>query len=154
MYLTNRTDEEVVLKNSIIVGKSLENAATDGELDKTRGLITPRTDSFRVENVHFANFDNTMTVLKSVSFGWNIKKWVTGGKLTKFSGITYSGISAKKMFWENWRREIYEDTDGSLTGKGVKSWVTPTGPHLSSSPKCTTTAAELADWDNGVICSA
>jgi hypothetical protein len=107
VHLTNRTDEEVVLKNSIIVGKSLGNFATDGELERTRGLITPRTDGFRVEGVHFENFDKKMTVFKSISFGFHFKKWVTGGKLTKFSGITYKNINTNKMFWENWRREIY-----------------------------------------------
>ena len=42
------------------------------------------------------------------------------------------------MFWENWRREIYEDIDGSLSGKGSHVWITPAGPHLSKSPKCET----------------
>ena len=56
MYLTNRTDEYVVLRNSIIVGKSAGNSATDGELVNTRGLITPRTDGFLVDGVHFENF--------------------------------------------------------------------------------------------------
>ena len=60
-----------------------------------------------------------MTVFKSVSFGWHFKKWVTGGKLTQFKGITYKKIDCKKiMFWEKWRREIFEDIDGSLSGKG------------------------------------
>ena len=56
MYLTNRTDELVVLRNSIIIGKSIGNSATDGELENTRGLITPRTDGFLVDGVHFENF--------------------------------------------------------------------------------------------------
>lgn len=56
-----------------------------------------------------------MTTFKSISFGWLMKKWVTGGKLTRFEGITYENVSSKKIFWENWRREIYEDIDGSLT---------------------------------------
>lgn len=55
--MTNRTDEFVVLKNSLIVGKSTYNAADSSELIQTRGLITPRTDGFKVENVHFENFD-------------------------------------------------------------------------------------------------
>lgn len=153
IYLTNRTDEEVILRNSIIVGRSLGNAASDGELMTTRGLITPRTDGFRVVNVHFENFANTMTVFKSISFGWHFKKWVTGGKLTRFSGISYAKVSSNKMFWENWRREIYEDIDGSLTGRGVHSWVTPSGPHLQSSVKCMTSTSENLTWDNGLICS-
>ena len=58
------------------------------------------------------------------------------------------------MFWERWRREIYEDVDGSLTGKGKPTWVTPSGPHLSKSPKCATTPEESEKWDDGVICSS
>lgn len=130
----------------MIVGKSLGNHATDGELDLTRGLITPRTDGFRVENVHFANFDGTMTVFKSVSFGWHFKKWVTGGKLTRFKNISYENINSKMIFWENWKREIYEDIDGTLTKNSSPRWVTPNGPHLSS---CTPST----DWDDGAICS-
>lgn len=141
-YLTNRTDEDVILKNSIIVGKTLGNAATDGELNLTRGLITPRTDGFLADNVHFANFDGTMTVFKSISFGFHFKKWVTGGKLSRFRSISYANINSKMMFWENWRREIYQDLDGSLTGQGAQRWVTPAGPHLSKSTKCTTTTAD------------
>ena len=131
-YLTNRTDEEVILQNSIIVGKTVGNHASDGELDLTRGLITPRTDGFKADNVHFANFDGTMTVFKSVSFGYHIKKWVTGGKLSRFNAISYAGISSDMMYWENWRREIYEDMDGSMTLRNVPVWVTPSGAHLSS----------------------
>lgn len=76
VYLTNRTDEEVILRNSLIVGKSLGNPADDSDLENTRGLITPRTDGFRVESTHFANFDKKMTVFKSCSFCWHFKKWV------------------------------------------------------------------------------
>lgn len=142
------------MRNSLIVGKSIGNPADDADLENTRGLITPRTDGFKVENVHFANFDKTMTVFKSCSFCFHFKKWVQGGKLTKFSGISYAGItSEKKIFWENWRREIYEDLDGSLTGKASHSWLTPSGIHLKSQAACSTTDTESALWDNGVICS-
>ena len=98
--LTNRTDEDVVLKNSVIVGKSIGNHATDGELVNTRAIITPATDGFKVFNVHFENFDNKMTVFKSVSCGDNFMKWVNGGKLTRFEKISFKNVSSKKMFWE------------------------------------------------------
>lgn len=142
------------MRNSLIVGKSIGNPADDADLENTRGLITPRTDGFSVENVHFENFEKTMTVFKSCSFCFHFKKWVQGGKLTKFTGITYAGItSTKKIFWENWRREIYEDLDGSLTGKAAHSWVTPSGIHLKDQTACTTSSAEATSWDDGVICS-
>ncbi|KAL4508253.1 hypothetical protein ABPG72_003557 [Tetrahymena utriculariae] len=152
-YLTNRTDEEVILRNSLIVGKSLGNPADDSDLVNTRGLITPRTDGFRVENTHFANFDNKMTVFKSCSFCWHFKKWVQGGKLTKFTGISYFNIKSNKIFWENWRREIYQDLDGTLSGRGKPAWITPSGAHLSNQAVCQSTSDEQTQWDNGVICT-
>ncbi|EAR99597.2 IPT/TIG domain protein (macronuclear) [Tetrahymena thermophila SB210] len=153
VYLTNRTDEEVILRNSLIVGKSLGNPADDSDLENTRGLITPRTDGFRVESTHFANFDKKMTVFKSCSFCWHFKKWVQGGKLTKFIDISYANINSNKIFWENWRREIYQDLDGSLSGRGKPSWITPSGPHLKSQTSCATTSDENNQWDDGVICT-
>jgi hypothetical protein len=103
--------------------------------------------------VHFANFDGTMTVFKSVSFGYHIKKWVTGGKLSRFNAISYAGISSDMMYWENWRREIYEDIDGSMTLRNVPVWVTPSGAHLTSQTECATSTAEAATWDDAVICT-
>ncbi|KAL4484574.1 hypothetical protein ABPG74_019751 [Tetrahymena malaccensis] len=155
VYLTNRTDEYVILQNSLIVGQSAGNPALIQDLQGSYGAITPRTDGYRIENVHFANFIQNMTVFKSCSGCSNFMLWVQGGKLTLFKGITYENISTSNyMFWDNWRREIYQDLDGSLTGRGSQAWVTPAGPHLTNQSSCSTSQAENSKWNNAVICSS
>jgi len=59
----------VTLQNSVIVGYSAGNAPLDidNTLRETRGLITPRTDGFKVVNLKFVNFGATMTPLKACS---------------------------------------------------------------------------------------
>ncbi|KAL4508252.1 hypothetical protein ABPG72_003556 [Tetrahymena utriculariae] len=154
VYLTNRTDEYVILQNSLVVGQSTGNPADVSDLQATYGIITPRTDGYKVSSVHFANFIPNMTVFKSCSFCFHFLKWVQGGKLTLFSGITYENIQTPKyMFWENWRREIYQDLDGSLTGRGTQAWLTPAGQHLINQPACATTQADQTKWNNAVICT-
>ncbi|EAR87205.2 IPT/TIG domain protein (macronuclear) [Tetrahymena thermophila SB210] len=153
-YLTNRTDEYVILQNSLIVGQSVGNPADVSDLQSSYGLITPRTDGFKVQSVHFANFIQNMKVFKSCSFCWHFKKWVQGGKLTLFSQITYESISTNNyMYWDNWRREIYQDLDGSLSGKGSQQWITPAGPHLVNQKSCQTSSQDMIKWNNAVICS-
>lgn len=57
------------------------------------------------------------------------------------------------IFWENWKREIYEDLDGTLTGQGGHRWVTPSGYHLKSQTACSTSPSDNLNWNDGVICN-
>jgi hypothetical protein len=130
----------------LIVGKSRGNSNGNEYYANARAIITPRTDGFIAKNVQIYNFDSNMTLLNSCSFCYHGKVWVTGGKNTKFQNIMVdsSASSAKRIFWENWRREIFWDTDGSLTGS--RSYLVPTKPHLSNIPGCT------AAYGNTIIC--
>ena len=56
------------------------------------------------------------------------------------------------MFWGGWRSEIYEDIDGSLTGKQSRVWITPQKPHLAVSKNCTNMDEKL-NWDDALICT-
>lgn len=82
-----------------------------------RGVITPQTDNFAVVNVKFNNYPEGMTIFKSCSQCWFIKKWIQGGRQTRFKQIVYepSVTTSIMIFWENWRKDIYFDEDGSLT---------------------------------------
>ena len=80
-----------------------------------------------------------MTPFQSCSKCFHFKVWITGGKLSRFTGISYKNINSQSyIYWENFRREIYEDTDGSLSGKGSPTWITPFGPHLNKTLECAT----------------
>jgi hypothetical protein len=58
----------VTAKQSIIVGYSNGNKPQNmADLNKVRGIITPRTDGFRADDVTFVNFAPNMTPLQSCS---------------------------------------------------------------------------------------
>lgn len=69
LHLTNLTKEEVVLRDSLIIGMSNGNSET---LDyhvkyETCALIAPRTDGFRSLRNKFINFGAGMNLIESVS---------------------------------------------------------------------------------------
>jgi len=59
----------VTAKNSIIVGFSIGNPPDniDVAYKNTRGLVTPRTDGFKGQNLSFYNFGATMTPFQACS---------------------------------------------------------------------------------------
>lgn len=67
-YQANLTLQNVTAKQSVIVGYSSSNSPKDlTTLKNVRGIITPRTDGFRADDITFANFAPGMTPLKSCS---------------------------------------------------------------------------------------
>jgi hypothetical protein len=83
-HLTNFTKELVVAQNSIIIGQSASNGRTAENLTGAFGIITPRTDGFKVSNVSFYHFPSTMTVFKSCSQCEDEDLRATTGKSTFF----------------------------------------------------------------------
>jgi hypothetical protein len=83
-HLTNFTREMVVAQNSIIVGQTVSNGRNNSNLTGVFGIITPRTDGFKVSNVSFYHFPSTMTVLKSCSVCEDMDLRATTGKSTFF----------------------------------------------------------------------
>lgn len=71
----------------------------DVDYDKSRGVIASRTDGLKVKDIRFYNFGATMTPLQSCSECYHFKLWVTGGKTTYFSNISYNNIQGKYIFW-------------------------------------------------------
>lgn len=163
-HKTNYTKEFVVAENSIIVGYSNGNAPSDIDqlYNNARGLIASRTDGLKVSGITFFNFGATMTPLQSCSECWNNKVWVTGGKSTHFENIKYENILGEYIFWEQHRREIFIDLDGTLTEPirsdlGIASQssatISPYRPSLMVPNHCYATADLTTDkWDDSVYC--
>jgi hypothetical protein len=149
----------VSAKQSIIVGYSSGNAPSDPkDLKNVRGIITPRTDGFRADDVTFVNFKENMTPLKSCSKCESILFQVTGGKSSFFNNIKFENILGDYIFWNNWRREIFIDEDGTLTkpittalGKpqGTSGTITPYFDHLNIPDHCYNI---INLWDNSTYC--
>ena len=106
IHKTNFTKQAVVFEDNVVLGISGGNAPAnvDDTFRNARGIITSRTDGLVVRNTKFINYGLTMTPLQSCSECFHYKLWVTGGKTTFFENIYYENISAKYIFWENWRR--------------------------------------------------
>lgn len=60
-HLTNFSKEFVVVQDSIIIGKTLNNGLPDADLSGTFGVITPRTDGFKVSGLKLINFPAATT---------------------------------------------------------------------------------------------
>lgn len=90
-----------------------------------------------------------MSPFESCSECYHFKKWVQGGKEAHFQGISYTNVVTNKVWWANWRKEIYWDKDGSMTGSNEPAFVTPNYPHLAELRNCAVSAA----WDDAVICT-
>ena len=116
-HKTNYTKELVVAEDCLVVGYSQGNAPEniDIEYKNARGVIASRTDGLKFSGIRFHNFGPTMTPLQSCSECYHFKLWVTGGKTTFFENIQYTNVEGNYIFWENWRREIFIDIDGTMT---------------------------------------
>jgi len=153
------TLQNVTAKKTVIVGFSAGNAPADmNTLRGTRGIITPRTDGLRVDDVTFANFGPLMTPLQSCSKCEHRLFHVTGGKTTFFNNVKYANIQGSFIFWNRWRREIFIDEDGSLTvpiktalnlPTGNFGGITPYFDHLRIPGRCFNITAR---WDNSTYC--
>lgn len=77
---------------------------------------------------------------------------VTGGKNTFFNNLTFfNSTNANFLFWEKNRREIFWDTDGSLTNVTGGAYVVPYKIHLDGINGCTVN--NTAQWNSSIICA-
>lgn len=153
IHQSNFTKEEVVLTESIIVGRSQGNAATLAFHLNSKAVIMPRTDGFAVTNVAFHNFGTNMILVEGSSENDNVKLWVQGGKqVGRFSGIKKVACDdAKIVKWLGPRTNYVLDEDGSLTGKLAKTYFTPYYPYFDDVTQCKREAG--ANYDNSVVCT-
>jgi hypothetical protein len=157
-HKTNFSKELVVAQNNVIIGQTLSNGLPDASLSGTFGIITPRTDGFKVSGVRFYNFPTTMTVFQSCSVCNNGDLVVTSGKASFFEGISYTNVLGKYIQWNGPRRNIFYDIDGSLSssifsGSTVRpnSTILPYYLHNDISGKCFN-ATNQTMWDTSLIC--
>jgi hypothetical protein len=64
--------------------------------------------------------------------------------------IDSSASTARKIFWEKHRREIFWDLDGSITGWPEGAYLSPYKPHFEGLSEC-----EIRNdtaWNSSVVC--
>jgi hypothetical protein len=60
----------------------------------------------------------------------------TGGHTYEIEGIKYVGTINQKVKWGYYKTDIIHDIDGSVSGKNVESYITPSMPHLKDHSNC------------------
>lgn len=144
-----------MLENSIIVGRSaFGNEATLKSHINSRAIILPRTEGFAVKNISMHNFGSGMILVESASENDNGLLLVTGGKYTgRLSGIRKVQCQdARVVKWVGPRTNMFEDVDGSLTGKGIKTYLAPFNGQFIGVEGCVREVSNI--YDDSIVCSA
>jgi hypothetical protein len=72
-----------------------------------------------------------MAALGSCSHCFHPASTDSGGRTTTFSGLTFDGLTVKRRIrYQPPYREIFYDSDGSLTSLEAGSWAVPEWTHL------------------------
>jgi hypothetical protein len=86
---------EIKIKSAIVVGKST-NTETSLDAASPRGIITPRTDYFKLDAASFINFNfNTAAALGSCSHCFNEATTDSGGRTSSVKGLTYTNVTKR-----------------------------------------------------------
>jgi hypothetical protein len=133
--LTSEYGNEMAQINyATIVGRSYLN--DDNRLigATPRGIITPRTDNFVVQGARFYNYNwGDAAALGSCSHCFHPAATDSGARTITFRNNTLDATVQRICNYQYPWRAIYYDEDGSITGKGAKSWMTPHFPHHNQS---------------------
>lgn len=157
-HKTNFTKEPVIVQDCIIIGQTATNGLPLANLSNAYGLITPRTDGFRVNGLKFINFPSVMTVYQSCSVCHNELVRVSTSKSQYFERIVYTNVSSKFIFWNGPRLHIFYDVDGTMSSNlfngptaRPNSAIMPYFTHNEIAGVCVN-ATDMAKWDTSLIC--
>lgn len=134
----------------LVVGRS---ANADPDLDGLavgpHGIITPRTENFRIDGTHFSSFDHWSdgAALGTCSHCFHAAATDSGARTVTVEGLSFDSSVPQRIRYQYPYRAIFHDQDGSLTGQGKKSWATPYWPH-NDQPECKVSTAE----HDGIVC--
>ena len=136
------------LNGAVVVGRSNNNQESMGS---PHGIITPQRDGFWVKNVNFHNFNfNSAAALGSCSHCFKPPATDSDSRHVNFSGLTFASTVDKKIRYQFPFKGIYEDHDGSLTGKGPGSWATSDWNHNKWLTQC---SVDSTVYD-GILCDS
>jgi hypothetical protein len=146
--ITNSFGREMArVNNGMIVGRT-SNTHPLLEAATARGIIGPRSDDFLIENTRFFNWDwGESAALGSCSHCFHTASTDSGARTVATRNLTFDDSVTRIFNFGYPHRAIFEDLDGSLTGKGAGSYATYYYPHHEV-PEC---EVDLEYW-GGVFC--
>jgi len=138
------------VEGGIVVGRT---SNSEPVLDKASviGFFGPRTEGFQVNGLKFYNYDfNKSAGIANCSHCWHDNATDSGSRTVRFSKLHFEKVPMKIKYHTPFKA-IFFDKDGTLTGKGPKSWATPYYPHndWTSTGEC---AVDKAGYD-GIVCN-
>lgn len=145
----NAADNMAQIKKALVIGRS---ANTEPALDNSspHGIITPRTENFTVSEIRFYNYNwNNAAAIGSCSHCFHSASTDSGARQVSFSDLYFDETVTRKIKYQFPHHAIYYDKDGTLTGKGPKTWATPHEKHHEL-PECETNL----DMYDGVVCDS
>lgn len=140
-------DNTTRIDNALIIGRT-NNSELALEISEPYGIIGPRTENFRVDNVRFYNFDwNNASALSSCSHCFHPAATDSGARTIRFSKLKFDSSVKRLANYQYPWKVMFLDEDGSLTGKGPGSWASPYYAHHNVS-EC----EHNATYYGGVFC--
>jgi hypothetical protein len=146
---TESGDKRAGIYNSTVVGRSDGNGDWLLDANDPVGVITPRSENFTVSGVNYYRYDwNKTAAIATCSHCWHDQATDSGARTQTFSRQSFDTVTRKIRYTTPFKA-IFYDLDGTLTGKGAKSWATK---HYGSFnvPECEHKEEEY----NGVVCDS
>jgi hypothetical protein len=120
------------LEGALVIGTSGMGGRTG------RGIITPQTEGWSVRGAHFFNFP-TGAALGQCSHCFEVNRADTDADTVRFKELEFDDATVpRRIGWTTFRKGIFHDEDGSLTGIGPDTWATTYYKHN--------------DWVNSTAC--
>lgn len=145
-------DERAGVYDALVIGRT-------GNVEKKllesspKGIIGARSENFTINGAQFYNFDwsdpwgREAAALSTCSHCFHPQATDSGARTISTSNLVFDATCTTKIRYQYPWKAIFHDLDGSLTGKGAKSWATYHYPHLNVS-EC----EHHADVYDGVTC--
>jgi hypothetical protein len=146
-------DNMAQINGGLVIGRSA-NSEPRLEEASPHGIITPRSENFTVTGVRFYKFDWLQAAaLGSCSHCFHPASTDSGARTVTFSGLYFDDTVTKRIRYQFPHLAIYFDKDGTLTGKGPKTWATP---YLKQHelPECDYKDMTKRALFDGVVCDA
>lgn len=123
-------DDYAKVIGGLVIGRT-ENSQDEIDWGSPHGIITPRTENFRIEGTKFYNYNwNDAAALGTCSHCFHAAATDSGARTIRVSDLWFDESTVtKRIFYQEPFRAIIHDLTGSLTDLGAGSWATPYWKH-------------------------
>ncbi|CAE7562181.1 PKHD1L1, partial [Symbiodinium sp. KB8] len=137
----------------------IQNGLFVGSIDPQRaprdkvGVFAPQREFFHIDGATFVNYGRG--ALATCAKCGEQMSLAQGGFTYRVEGLVFVN-STQRVKWGPGRKDIIYDLDGSLTGRGPRSWASPYWSFnaAGTAPACTRENSATATYDDAILCDA